>query len=132
MFVGIGVLQVCDKFYSNISVIQALTLLYPITLLLLLVLLSNFNVSCVYFVVRIAGHHQLADRLIECQYELSDKLSFFLCKRKPQHNNGEHFLIPKHDKPFSPPAQSASDALNKLKEVCVYLYYICYCCTMCV
>ena len=43
---------------------------------------------------RIAGHHQLADRLIECQYELSDKLCFFLCGRKPVHNIGEHFLVP--------------------------------------
>ena len=43
---------------------------------------------------RIAGHHQLADRLIECQYELTDKLSFFLCGRKPVHSIGEHFLVP--------------------------------------
>ena len=43
---------------------------------------------------RIAGHHQLADRLIETQYELTDKLSFFLCGRKPVHSIGEHYLIP--------------------------------------
>ena len=43
---------------------------------------------------RIAGHHQLADRLIEMQYELADKLSFFLCGRKPMHSMGEHYLIP--------------------------------------
>ena len=43
---------------------------------------------------RIAGHHQLADRLIEMQYELADKLSFFLCGRKPMHSMGEHYLVP--------------------------------------
>ena len=43
---------------------------------------------------RIAGHHQLADRLMECQYELTDKLSFFLCGRKPVHSIGEHYLVP--------------------------------------
>lgn len=43
---------------------------------------------------RIAGHHQLADRLIECQFELTDKLSFFLCGRKPVHSIGEHFMVP--------------------------------------
>ena len=43
---------------------------------------------------RIAGHHQLADRLIEMQYELADRLSFFLCGRKPMHSMGEHFLVP--------------------------------------
>ncbi len=43
---------------------------------------------------RIAGHHQLANRLIESQYELSDRLSFFLSGSKPLHDNGEHYLIP--------------------------------------
>ena len=43
---------------------------------------------------RIAGHHQLADRLIECQYELTDKLSLFVSGRKPMHSIGEHFLVP--------------------------------------
>ena len=62
---------------------------------------------------RIAGHHQLADRLIECQYELSDKLSEFLCRRKPKHIMGEHFLIPETDR-----ATQNSDAHNKLQEVC--------------
>ena len=43
---------------------------------------------------RIVGHHVLADRLTECQYDLTDKLSFFLCGRKPMHSSGEHYLIP--------------------------------------
>ncbi|XP_043571450.1 ARF GTPase-activating protein GIT2a isoform X14 [Chiloscyllium plagiosum] len=43
---------------------------------------------------RQAGHHELADRLVEIQYELTDRLTFFLCGRKPDHKNGQHFIIP--------------------------------------
>uniref|UniRef100_A0A667ZZS6 G protein-coupled receptor kinase interacting ArfGAP 2a n=1 Tax=Myripristis murdjan TaxID=586833 RepID=A0A667ZZS6_9TELE len=32
---------------------------------------------------RQAGHHDLADRLVEIQYELTDRLAFYLCGRKP-------------------------------------------------
>jgi hypothetical protein len=46
------------------------------------------------FSYRIAGHHQLADRLVEYQYELTDKLSNFVSGRKPVHSVGEHFLVP--------------------------------------
>ncbi|XP_043910392.1 ARF GTPase-activating protein GIT1 isoform X2 [Protopterus annectens] len=42
---------------------------------------------------RQAGHHELADRLVECQYELTDRLAFYLCGRKPDHKNG-HYIIP--------------------------------------
>ncbi|KAG8590505.1 hypothetical protein GDO81_006782 [Engystomops pustulosus] len=42
---------------------------------------------------RQAGHHDLADRLVECQYELTDRLAFYLCGRKPDHKNG-HYIIP--------------------------------------
>ncbi|XP_072103550.1 ARF GTPase-activating protein GIT2a isoform X2 [Mobula birostris] len=43
---------------------------------------------------RQAGHHELADRLVEIQYELTDRLAFFLCGRKPDHKSGQHFIIP--------------------------------------
>ncbi|XP_038673561.1 ARF GTPase-activating protein GIT2a isoform X8 [Scyliorhinus canicula] len=43
---------------------------------------------------RQAGHHELAERLVEIQYELTDRLAFFLCGRKPDHKNGQHFIIP--------------------------------------
>uniref|UniRef100_A0A8C0GW56 GIT ArfGAP 1 n=1 Tax=Chelonoidis abingdonii TaxID=106734 RepID=A0A8C0GW56_CHEAB len=32
---------------------------------------------------RQAAQHELADRLVECQYELTDRLAFYLCGRKP-------------------------------------------------
>uniref|UniRef100_A0A4W3J5Y8 G protein-coupled receptor kinase interacting ArfGAP 2b n=1 Tax=Callorhinchus milii TaxID=7868 RepID=A0A4W3J5Y8_CALMI len=43
---------------------------------------------------RQAGHHELAERLIEIQYELTDRLAFYLCGRKPDHKNGQNFIIP--------------------------------------
>lgn len=32
---------------------------------------------------RQAGHQELADRLVEIQFELTDRLAFYLCGRKP-------------------------------------------------
>ncbi|XP_006894910.1 PREDICTED: ARF GTPase-activating protein GIT2 isoform X6 [Elephantulus edwardii] len=43
---------------------------------------------------RQGGHHELAERLVEIQYELTDRLAFYLCGRKPDHRNGQHFIIP--------------------------------------
>uniref|UniRef100_A0A3P8XDB0 Arf-GAP domain-containing protein n=1 Tax=Esox lucius TaxID=8010 RepID=A0A3P8XDB0_ESOLU len=36
---------------------------------------------------RQAGHHDLAERLVEIQYELTDRLAFYLCGRKPGNNH---------------------------------------------
>ncbi|OWA49955.1 ARF GTPase-activating protein GIT2 [Hypsibius exemplaris] len=43
---------------------------------------------------RSAGFPEMADRLMECQYELTDRLAYFLCQRKPDHAVGQHFIIP--------------------------------------
>ncbi|XP_061417300.1 ARF GTPase-activating protein GIT2-like isoform X8 [Lethenteron reissneri] len=43
---------------------------------------------------RLAGYHELAERLLECQYELTDRLAFYLCGRRPDHRSGQHFIIP--------------------------------------
>uniref|UniRef100_H2U8J7 G protein-coupled receptor kinase interacting ArfGAP 2b n=1 Tax=Takifugu rubripes TaxID=31033 RepID=H2U8J7_TAKRU len=43
---------------------------------------------------RQAGHHELAERLVEIQYELTDRLTFYLCGRRPDHRSGQHFIIP--------------------------------------
>ncbi|XP_072311075.1 ARF GTPase-activating protein GIT1 isoform X2 [Eucyclogobius newberryi] len=42
---------------------------------------------------RQAGNVDLAERLVECQYELTDRLAFYLCGRRPDHKNG-HYIIP--------------------------------------
>lgn len=43
---------------------------------------------------RNAGNIDLADRLIELAYELTDRLAHFVCGRKPDHLHGHHFIIP--------------------------------------
>uniref|UniRef100_A0A4W5M205 G protein-coupled receptor kinase interacting ArfGAP 2a n=1 Tax=Hucho hucho TaxID=62062 RepID=A0A4W5M205_9TELE len=43
---------------------------------------------------RQAGYNDLADRLVEIQYELTDRLAFYLCGRKPNHKTGQHFIVP--------------------------------------
>lgn len=43
---------------------------------------------------RQAGHKELAERLVEIQYELTDRLTFYLCGRRPDHRNEQHFIIP--------------------------------------
>lgn len=41
--------------------------------------------KCVFLFLcfRQAGHIELAERLVECQYELTDRLAFYLCGRRP-------------------------------------------------
>merc|ERR1719193_239179 len=43
---------------------------------------------------REAGHADLAERLVEMAFELTDRLTYFLCGRKPDHASGQHFIIP--------------------------------------
>nr|CAB3222751.1 zinc finger protein ArfGAP-3 [Phallusia mammillata] len=44
---------------------------------------------------RAEGHTDLADRLVELQYELSDRLSNFVWNLKPDHKTAIHYAIPK-------------------------------------
>lgn len=41
-----------------------------------------------------AGFSNIAQRLIEVQFELTDRLTYYLCGRRPDHQNGVHYLIP--------------------------------------
>uniref|UniRef100_A0A4W6CR00 GIT ArfGAP 1 n=1 Tax=Lates calcarifer TaxID=8187 RepID=A0A4W6CR00_LATCA len=50
---------------------------------------------------RQAGHIELAERLVECQYELTDRLAFYLCGRRPDHKNG-HYIIPQMADRYGP------------------------------
>uniref|UniRef100_A0A8C5HEA0 Arf-GAP domain-containing protein n=1 Tax=Gouania willdenowi TaxID=441366 RepID=A0A8C5HEA0_GOUWI len=50
---------------------------------------------------RQAGHMELAERLVECQYELTDRLAFYLCGRRPDHKNG-HYIIPQMADRYTP------------------------------
>lgn len=39
-------------------------------------------------------HTTIADRLIEATYEVTDRLTHFLCGKKPDHSTSSHLLIP--------------------------------------
>nr|XP_019547535.2 ARF GTPase-activating protein GIT2 [Aedes albopictus] len=40
----------------------------------------------------------IADRLIEAMYEVTDRLSYFLMGKRPDHSSGQHLLIPDQSK----------------------------------
>lgn len=41
-----------------------------------------------------ANHPELAEHLTECQYELTDRLAYYVSGRKPDHSTGQHWIIP--------------------------------------
>ena len=45
-----------------------------------------------------ASHTNLVTRLINAQYELSDRFSYFLCQKRPDHfaHEASHFLVPEN------------------------------------
>ncbi|KAJ7987165.1 hypothetical protein DPEC_G00335920 [Dallia pectoralis] len=63
---------------------------------------------------RQAGHQELADRLLEIQFELMDRLAFYLCGRKPDHRNGQHYIIPQSSLDLSEFAKAAKKKLQSL------------------
>ncbi|XP_061684382.1 ARF GTPase-activating protein GIT1 isoform X3 [Syngnathoides biaculeatus] len=64
---------------------------------------------------RQAGHIELAERLVECQYELTDRLAFYLCGRRPDHKNG-HYIIPQMADRARPKCPSQSLDLSELAK----------------
>ncbi|XP_031716598.1 ARF GTPase-activating protein GIT1 isoform X1 [Anarrhichthys ocellatus] len=64
---------------------------------------------------RQAGHIELADRLVECQYELTDRLAFYLCGRRPDHKNG-HYIIPQMADRARPKCPTQSLDLSELAK----------------
>ncbi|XP_003707270.1 ARF GTPase-activating protein GIT1 [Megachile rotundata] len=45
-------------------------------------------------VAKMAGHMELSERIIECMYEVTDRLTYYICSRKPDHRLDEHIIIP--------------------------------------
>ncbi|XP_046744368.1 ARF GTPase-activating protein GIT2 [Diprion similis] len=43
---------------------------------------------------KMAGHLDLAERIIESMYEVTDRLTYHVCSRKPEHRLGQHLIIP--------------------------------------
>ncbi|XP_029880945.1 ARF GTPase-activating protein GIT2 isoform X2 [Aquila chrysaetos chrysaetos] len=72
---------------------------------------------------RQGGHHELAERLVEIQYELTDRLAFYLCGRKPEHKNGQHFVIPQMaDRRLLDLSELAKAAKKKLQSLSNHLF----------
>ncbi|XP_071369778.1 ARF GTPase-activating protein GIT2a isoform X8 [Centroberyx affinis] len=71
---------------------------------------------------RQAGHHDLADRLVEIQYELTDRLAFYLCGRKPDHKNGQHFIVPQMADSSIDLSELAKAAKKKLQSLSNHLF----------
>lgn len=73
-------------------------------------------------VARSNGYTDLADRLIESQYELTDGLAFFLCNRKPDHRAGQHFIIPEVADSSLDLSELAKAAKKKLQALSNHLF----------
>ncbi|XP_020324393.1 ARF GTPase-activating protein GIT2a isoform X12 [Oncorhynchus kisutch] len=71
---------------------------------------------------RQAGYHDLADRLVEIQYELTDRLAFYLCGRKPDHKNGQHFIVPQMADSSLELSELAKAAKKKLQSLSNHLF----------
>ncbi len=66
-----------------------------------LLCLYGADVSCLdksgqtpYELAKSINNNQIADRLIELQFELTDEITYFLCNKRPDHKSGKHFYIP--------------------------------------
>lgn len=64
-----------------------------------------------------AGYKDIAHRLVESQYELTDRISYYLCERKPDHSSGQHFLIPEMADSIDSNSDVAKAAKRKLQMV---------------
>ncbi|XP_068594944.1 ARF GTPase-activating protein GIT2a isoform X2 [Brachionichthys hirsutus] len=71
---------------------------------------------------REAGHHDLADRLVEVQFELTDRLAFYLCGRRPDHKSGQHFIVPQMADSSLDLSELAKAAKKKLQSLSNHLF----------
>lgn len=47
-----------------------------------------------YELAKLNSSTQIADRLLELQFELTDEISYYLCNKRPDHKSGQHFYVP--------------------------------------
>jgi len=75
--------------------------------------------SLQYLSICRSQHVDIAHRLVECQFELTDTLAYYLCSRKPDHRSGQHFIIPEMADSVDV-TELAKAARQKLQAVCIY------------
>nr|XP_054772906.1 ARF GTPase-activating protein GIT2-like [Lytechinus pictus] len=68
------------------------------------------------------GHLELAERLVQCQYELTDRLTFFVCGKRPDHSSSTHFLIPELADGSLDRSDAADQARKKLQSLSNHLF----------
>ncbi|XP_077163742.1 ARF GTPase-activating protein GIT2 isoform X3 [Paroedura picta] len=68
------------------------------------------------------GYQELAERLVEIQYELTDRLAFYLCGRRPDHKSGQHFIIPQMADSSLDLSELAKAAKKKLQSLSNHLF----------
>ncbi|XP_076434634.1 uncharacterized protein LOC143274645 [Babylonia areolata] len=68
------------------------------------------------------GFTDLAHRLVELQYELTDRLTFYICGRKPDHRAGQHFKIPQLGDHTADLSDLAKQAKKKLQDLPNHLF----------
>ncbi|XP_056449153.1 ARF GTPase-activating protein GIT2a isoform X1 [Gadus chalcogrammus] len=71
---------------------------------------------------REAGHQELSERLVEIQYELTDRLAFYLCGRRPDHKTGQHFIVPQMADSSLDLSELAKAAKRKLQSLSNHLF----------
>ncbi|CAH1250036.1 ARF GTPase-activating protein GIT2-like isoform X3 [Branchiostoma lanceolatum] len=64
-----------------------------------------------------AGFSDLYERLTACQFELTDRLIYYLCGRKPDHLSGQHFIIPEMADSSLDRSELAKQARKKLQAL---------------
>lgn len=57
------------------------------------------------------GTKEIAQRLVECQYDITDKFCYYLWHKKPDHQNGIHMLIRDFNR------KSTLECVGKLRKV---------------
>ncbi|XP_077551387.1 ARF GTPase-activating protein GIT1 isoform X3 [Haemaphysalis longicornis] len=65
---------------------------------------------------REAGHADLEARLVESQYEVTDRLAWHLSGRSPEHQLGQHFILPEMADCLELSARAAKQKLQSLGE----------------
>lgn len=59
---------------------------------------------------------ELAERIIECLYEVTDHLSYFVYGRKPEHRKGLHLILPEKSS-CGEVAEISQEAKMKLQQL---------------